>query len=103
VVARLGNTSYTEEIYVVADMFPWNEETGEREQIAEPDLGIPPHSKDLQFSCAPVGRRLGDMGFEKALVWTDIVEHPVELVWLKIMGDGRAMRATATVDGERET
>ncbi|OIW24322.1 hypothetical protein CONLIGDRAFT_108622 [Coniochaeta ligniaria NRRL 30616] len=97
VVARLGLTGYTDGIFVVADMFPMNEETAEREQITGPNWGIPPHSKDLQFSCARVGSRLRDMGAAKALVWADMIEHPVELVWLKIMGDGRAMRAM--VDG----
>lgn len=96
VVTRLGKTGFAGGIYVVADMFPFNEESGEREQITGPHWGTPPHS---QFSCAKIGQRLGAMGFETEVVWKEIIEHPVELVCLKIMGDGSAMRATVDEAG----
>ncbi|OIW23290.1 hypothetical protein CONLIGDRAFT_693898 [Coniochaeta ligniaria NRRL 30616] len=99
VVARLDRTGHAAGIYVVADMFPFDEETGEREQIVGPHWGIPPHSHNLQFSCAKVGQRLGDMGFATEVEWTQIIEHPVELVCLTVMGDGSAMRATVDEAG----
>lgn len=101
VVARLSTTGYAEGIHVLADMFPLNGDTGKREQITGPDWGIPPRLENLQFSCARIGHRLEEMGFGRELTWTNIVEHPVELVWTKIMGDGRAMRATVLEDCDR--
>jgi hypothetical protein len=92
VVARLSTTGYAQGIYAVADMWPYNDETGERELVTGPHWGMPPRSNGLQFSCAQIGQRLGDMGFGFVVEWTCIVDHPVELVPLRTTVDGRAIR-----------
>jgi hypothetical protein len=98
VVARLSNTGHCDGIYIVADMFP-EDETGKREAIVGPEWGkLPGAGPEQQFSCARVGRCLGDLvSFDTELKWTDVIEHPVELVRLKVTGSGRVLRSS--IDG----
>jgi hypothetical protein len=95
VVARLRSGGYREAICVVADFFPMDDETGERNLIRDDDKwGRPPHPEGAQFSCATIGRRLKDMGFDKVLNWEDCIRRPVELVWLVRAANQEILRAT---------
>lgn len=47
-----------------------------------------------QFSCAKLGPRLSSLGKNHQLVMTDLIEHPVELVGVKRLADGRIVRTT---------
>ncbi|RKU41486.1 hypothetical protein DL546_005232 [Coniochaeta pulveracea] len=95
VVARLGRGGHRDAICVVADFFPMDPETGERNPIKEGDRwGRPPHPEGAQFSCATIGRRLADMGFNKVLNWENCIKRPVELVWLVRAANQQLLRST---------
>jgi hypothetical protein len=96
-VARLGPSGHADGIFAIYDMFPWDEDDGERHQITHPFWGIPPSSPiktGEQFSCAKIGQRLSEFAKNRVVVWTDKIEHPVELVRVMRSGDGRVLRAT---------
>lgn len=90
-----GGGGHRDAICVVADFFPMDPETGERNPIKEGDRwGRPPHPEGAQFSCATIGRRLADMGFNKVLNWENCIKRPVELVWLVRAANQQLLRST---------
>ncbi|OJD30408.1 uncharacterized protein BKCO1_610005 [Diplodia corticola] len=94
VVARIAPTGCIDGLYVLFDMFPVEDEyTGIRSQITGDEWGYMEPS-DEQFTCARIGNRLGEMRFGKELLWTERVRHPVELVRVVRMGDGRLKRVS---------
>lgn len=58
------------------------------------DWGIPYNPEGEQFSCAKIGDRLGDFGWDFELQWKDKIEHPVELVRVAVSGNGMPLRIT---------
>jgi hypothetical protein len=124
VVVRLGPSGYADGIYAIYNMFEtydddddsynggdYNNEDDDDDDddddsnfgvlITHGRWGIPPMPglasregpKD-QFSCAKIGPSLSSFGKNYQMVWTDKIEHPVELVRVKCSEDGRLLRAT---------
>ncbi|KAL1614616.1 hypothetical protein SLS54_009586 [Diplodia seriata] len=93
VVARIAPSGCIDGLYVLFDMFPEDEYTGIRSQITRDIWGYMEPSNE-KFTCARIGNRLGEMRFGKELLWTERVRHPVELVRVVRMGDGRLKRVT---------
>ncbi|KAK3362557.1 hypothetical protein B0T25DRAFT_8684 [Lasiosphaeria hispida] len=85
-VARLGHFGCVDGIYAIYNMYPLNEDTGLCEQVTWSSWGIPPKRGDeleQQFSVARIGDTLGSLGYAKPIVWSEMIEHPVELVRVK--------------------
>jgi hypothetical protein len=115
-VARLSRSGHLDGIYAIYDMtyeYTCDEEwrpdragANEEPEITKTHLwGIPP--TDLfwwrkpaqerwkcQFSCAKLGPSLSSFGRGRQVVWTEKINHPVELVRVKRLGDGRIVRVT---------
>ncbi|KAK3938960.1 hypothetical protein QBC46DRAFT_355417 [Diplogelasinospora grovesii] len=82
-VAKLNPFGSADGIYAIYNMFPEDEFTGTRDQITHDKWGLLPTVStevETQFSCARIGRRLGDLGENHRMVWEEQIEHPVELV-----------------------
>ncbi|KAL2130039.1 hypothetical protein VTI74DRAFT_6968 [Chaetomium olivicolor] len=99
--ARLGPTCRVESIWAIYNMFPEDEMNWWRNPVSHKRWGIPPtpagkeeEEEEEQFSVAKVGNRLSDFGEDYHVVWTDKIEHPVELVGVVRTGDGGLLRAT---------
>lgn len=115
-VARLSRSGHIDGIYAIYDMTyeylcdeewrPDRASPNEEPVITNTDLwGIPPtglfrcHHPDRkcrkdQFSCAKLGPSLSSFGKDYRIVWTEKINHPVELVRVKRLGDGHMARVT---------
>jgi hypothetical protein len=103
VVMRLTPSGYADGIYAIYDMYddiyrdPMVDDSSGESILSHHDWGKPPtwdvKPKD-QFSCAKLGPRLSSLGKDHQVVWTDRIQHPVELVRAKRLEDGRIVRTT---------
>lgn len=96
VVGKLTYFGTVESIHIIFDMFPTMDDgSGNRIQYTWSGWGTLPTSPDeQQLSCAKIGNRLGDFGWDVELKLTDMIEHPVELVRVVRTSDGSALRIT---------
>ncbi|KAL7926894.1 hypothetical protein ACQKWADRAFT_326950 [Trichoderma austrokoningii] len=80
VVARLSASGHIDGVYIIYNMNPRDAFTWKREKVTHSKWGILPSSPGEQFSCARIGKAMGDFGFMNKLAWNDQIQHPVELV-----------------------
>ncbi|KAL2132873.1 hypothetical protein VTI74DRAFT_3219 [Chaetomium olivicolor] len=95
-VAKLTEAGSVDGIFVVYNMFPQDED-GKRIPVTHENWSIPrtPVGKQgQQVACAKIANRLADCGKEYGVVWTDKIEHPVELVRVVRTGSARLLHAT---------
>ncbi|KAH6844918.1 hypothetical protein B0I37DRAFT_343653 [Chaetomium sp. MPI-CAGE-AT-0009] len=99
-VARVGESGRVDGIYAMYNMFTTDNGGYEEDLkllVTHSYWGIPPTATldgGDQFSCAKLGPRLSSFGKDHQIVWSEKIEHPVELVRVKHSKDGRVLRAT---------
>jgi hypothetical protein len=91
VVNRFGTNGVPDGIYIVCDFYPEDDITGERYPKSEEFWG---YLGDRQLSVAKIADRITDLGFNKTLRLTEVVDYPVEVVRTIMTSRGTIIRAT---------
>jgi hypothetical protein len=100
VVIRFGRNGVANGIYIIYDFYLEDYLTGNRYPKVEDDSNWGYLGKtDQQFSVAKIADKITDLGFNKSIRLTEVVDYPVEIVRTVKTGQGAIIRATVAQKG----